>query len=165
MKITKMKKILALLILLPSFLMAQEKLTYSDIIKIKNQDLFLKTVIEKGYSEGNSTSEKLYYGKGLSKDKMEATDWAEFTTLSGEFYFEQSNLEYSRKRAKGKPCYYDQIVSEIKSTCEYNKIMKHSSSKNGSVNFTTYKCPGAKYKGYLGFAQIDGNGVVQLFPK
>jgi hypothetical protein len=96
---------------------------------------------------------------------MEATDWAEFTTLSGEFYFEQSNLEYSRKRAKVKLCYYDQIVSEIKSTCEYNKIMKHSSSKNGSVNFTTYKCPGAKYKGYLGFAQIDGNGVIQLFPK
>ena len=86
-------------------------------------------------------------------------------TSVGEFYFEQSNLEYSRKRAKGKLCYYDQIVSEIKSTCEYNKIMKHSSSKNGSVNFTTYKCPGAKYKGYLGFAQIDGNGVIQLFPK
>ena len=157
MKITEMKKILAIIILLPSFLMAQDKLTYSDIIKIKNQDIFLKTVIEKGYSEGNSTSEKIYYGKGLSKDKMEATDWAEFTTLSGEFYFEQSNLEYSRKRAKGKLCYYDQIVSEIKSTCEYNKIMKHSSSKNGSVNFTTYKCSGAKYKGYLGFAQIDGN--------
>ena len=165
MKITEMKKILAIIILLPSFLMAQDKLTYSDIIKIKNQDIFLKTVIEKGYSEGNSTSEKIYYGKGLSKDKMEATDWAEFTTLSGEFYFEQSNLEYSRKRAKGKLCYYDQIVSEIKSTCEYNKIMKHSSSKNGSVNFTTYKCSGAKYKGYLGFAQVDGNGVIQLFPK
>ena len=54
MKITEMKKILAILILLPSFLMAQDKLTYSDIIKIKNQDIFLKTVIEKGYSEGNS---------------------------------------------------------------------------------------------------------------
>ena len=160
-----MKKILAILIFLPSFLMAQDKLTFSDIIKIKNQDIFLKTVIEKGYSEGNSTSEKIYYGKGLSKDKMEATDWAEFTTLNGEFYFEQSNLEYSRKRSKGKLCYYDQIVSEIKSTCEYNKIMKHSSSKNGSVNFTTYKCSGAKYKGYLGFAQVDGNGVIQLFPK
>ena len=91
-----MKKLFALLLILPSLVMAQDKLTYTDIIKIKNQDLFLKTVIEKGYSEGNSTSEKLYYGKGLSKDKMEATDWAEFTTLTGEFYFEQSNLEYSR---------------------------------------------------------------------
>ena len=69
------------------------------------------------------------------------------------------------KYSKGKKCYYDQIVSEIKNTCEYNKIMKHSSAKNGSVNFTTYKCPGSKYKGYLGFAQIDGNGVIQLFPK
>jgi hypothetical protein len=96
---------------------------------------------------------------------MEATDWAEFTTLSGEFYFEQSNLQHFRKRSKQKSCYYDQIVSEIKNTCEYYKIMKHSSTKNGSVNFTTYKCDGAKYKGYLGFAQIDGNGVVQLFPK
>tara|TARA_B110000046_G_C12992464_1_gene398454 strand:+ start:62 stop:544 length:483 start_codon:yes stop_codon:yes gene_type:complete len=160
-----MKKLIALLFLIPTVLMAQEELTFSDIIKIKNQDLFLRTVIENGYSEGNSTPEKFYYGKGLSKDKLEATDWAEFTTLSGEFYFEQSNLEYLRKRSKDKSCYYDQIVSEIKNTCEYYKIMKHSSKKNGSVNFTTYKCPGAKYKGYLGFAQIDGNGVVQLFPK
>ena len=160
-----MKKVITLLFLIPTFLMAQEKLSFSNIIKINSQDLFLKTVIENGYSEGNSTSEKIYYGKGLSKNKMEATDWAEFTTLTGEFYFEQSNLQYVRKRSKQNSCYYDQIVSEIKNTCEYYKIMKHSSTKNGSVNFTTYKCPGAKFKGYLGFAQIDGNGVVQLFPK
>lgn len=160
-----MKKLITLLFLVPTFLFAQGNLAFSDIIKIKNQDLFLRTVIENGYSEGNSTSEKIYYGKGLSKDKMEATDWAEYTILNGEFYFEQSNLQYVRKRSKDKSCYYDQIVSEIKNTCEYYKIMKHSSSKNGSINFTTYKCAGAKFKGYLGFAQIDGNGVVQLFPK
>jgi hypothetical protein len=160
-----MKKVIALLFLIPTFIMAQEKLSFSNIIKINSQDLFLKTVIENGYYEGNSTTEKIYYGKGLSKNKMEATDWAEFTIPTGEFYFEQSNLQYARKRSKEKNCYYDQIVSEIKNTCEYYKIMKHSSTKNGSVNFTTYKCPGAKFKGYLGFAQIDGNGVVQLFPK
>jgi hypothetical protein len=160
-----MKKVIALLFLIPTFLMAQEKLSFSNIIKINSQDLFLKTVIENGYYEGNSTTEKIYYGKGLSKNKMEATDWAEFTIPTGEFYFEQSNLQYARKRSKEKNCYYDQIVSEIKNTCEYYKIMKHSSTKNGSVNFATYKCPGAKFKGYLGFAQIDGNGVVQLFPK
>ena len=160
-----MKKLITLLFLVPTFLFAQGNLAFGDIIKIKNQDLFLRTVIENGYSEGNSTSEKIYYGKGLSKDKTEATDWAEYTILNGEFYFEQSNLQYVRKRSKDKSCYYDQIVSEIKNTCEYYKIMKHSSSKNGSINFTTYKCAGAKFKGYLGFAQIDGNGVVQLFPK
>ena len=65
-----MKKLIALIFLIPSLLIAQDKLTYSDIINIKNQDLFLKTVIEKGYSEGNSKSDKLYYGKGLSKDKL-----------------------------------------------------------------------------------------------
>ena len=160
-----MKKLLIFLFLTPTFFLAQDQLTFNDILKIKNQDVFLKTVIEKGYSEGNSNGEKIYYGKGLSKDKSEATDWAEFTSLTSEFYFEQSNLEYSRKYSKGKKCYYDLIVSEIKNTCEYNKVMKHSSIKNGPVNFTTYKCPGAKYKGYLGFAQVDGNGVIQLFPK
>ncbi len=159
-----MKRFIIFLFAFPYFLFAQDQLSFSDILKIKNQDIFLKTVIEKGYSEGNSTANKLYYGLGLSKDKSEATDWAEFTTLNSEFYFEQSNLEYVRKYSEGK-CYYDQIISEIKSTCEYNKVMKHSSNKNGSVNFTTYKCSGAKYKGYLGFAQVDGNGVIQLFPK
>ena len=158
-------KLLFLLFVCPVLVFGQESLSLNDILTINSKDAFLKVVIENGYSQGNSSDDKIYYGKGLSKDKAKATDWAEYTISNGEFYFEQSNLEYSRKRAKGKPCYYDQIVSEIKSTCEYNKIMKHSSSKNGSVNFTTYKCPGAKYKGYLGFAQIDGNGVVQLFPK
>jgi hypothetical protein len=135
-----MKNLLIFLFLIPCIFLAQDQLTFNDILKIKNQDVFLKTVIEKGYSEGNSDGEKTYYGKGLSKDKTEATDWAEYTSLTAEFYFEQSNLEYY-------------------------KVMKHSSTKNGSVNFTTYKCPGAKYKGYLGFAQVDGNGVIQLFPK
>jgi hypothetical protein len=160
-----MKNIFIFLFLTPSIFVAQDQLTFNDLLKIKNQDVFLKTVIEKGYSEGNSTGEKSYYGIGFSKDKTEATDWAKFTNLTSEFYFEQSNLEYARKFSKGKNCYYDQIVIEIKNTCEYNKILKHSSSQNGSVNFSTYKCPGAKYKGYLGFAQVDGNGVIQLFPK
>ena len=103
-----MKRFIIFLFAFPYILFAQDQLTFSDILKIKNQDIFLKTVIEKGYSEGNSTANKLYYGLGLSKDKSEATDWAEFTTLNSEFYFEQSNLEYVRKYSEGK-CYYDQI--------------------------------------------------------
>ena len=51
-----MKNILILLIALPCFILGQDQLSFSDILKIKNQDAFLKTVIEKGYSEGNSTA-------------------------------------------------------------------------------------------------------------
>ena len=97
-----MKNLLVFIFSIPSIFLAQDQLTFNDILKIKNQDVFLKTVIEKGYSEGNSDGEKTYYGKGLSKDKAEATDWAEYTSLTSEFYFEQSNLEYSRKYSKGK---------------------------------------------------------------
>ena len=104
-----MKRFFILLFVFPHIIFAQDQLSFSDILKI-NQDTFLKTVIEKGYSEGNSTAEKLYYGLGLSKDKSEATDWAKVTILNSEFYFEQSNLEYVRKYAKGKKCYFDQVV-------------------------------------------------------
>ena len=55
-EIIKMKKVIALLFLIPTFLIAQEKLSFSNIIKINSQDLFLKTVIENGYYEGNSTT-------------------------------------------------------------------------------------------------------------
>jgi len=53
-----MKNLLIFLFLIPSIFLAQDQLTFNDILKIKNQDIFLKTVIEKGYSEGNSDGEK-----------------------------------------------------------------------------------------------------------
>ena len=38
--------------------------------------------------------------------------------------------------------------------------------KNQKQNkFTTYDCPGKSYKGEIGFAQVDGNGIVLLFSK
>ena len=48
-----MKKLLIFLFLTPTFFLAQDQLTFNDILKIKNQDVFLKTVIEKGYSRYN----------------------------------------------------------------------------------------------------------------
>ena len=40
-----------------------------------------------------------------------------------------------------------------------------ASLKAGDVDFATYNCPGAKFKGSIGFAQVHGNGVVQEFPE
>ena len=156
-----MKNILFILFVCPLVALGQEALSLNDILTINSKDAFLKVVIENGYSEGNSTATKIYYAKGLSKDKTKATDWAEFSIDNGEFYFEQSSLSYARKNDN---CYYDQIVSEIKKQCEYAKIATHSSN-TGEVKFTTYTCPGAKYSGMLGFAQDHGNGIIQEFPK
>jgi hypothetical protein len=141
--------------------LGQESLSLNDILTINSKNAFLKVVIENGYSEGNSSSNKIYYGKGLSKDKTKATDWAEFSIDTGEFYFEQNDLAFTRKNNN---CYYDLIVAEIKKQCEYAKIATHS-AKTGEVKFTTYDCPGSKYSGMLGFAQDHGNGIVQEFPK
>ncbi len=156
-----MKKIIYLFLLSPFFIFCQEELTLENILTINSKNTFLRAAIENGYSEGNSTKDKIYYGKGLSKDKTKATDWAEYTTTNGEFYFEQSNLTFVRKQGD---CYYDAVVADIKKQCEFSKIAVHE-GKNGDVNFTTYVCPGSKYKGLIGFAQVQGNGVVQLFSK
>ncbi len=159
-----MKKIIIILLSLPLFSIGQENLSLNNILDIGDKNAFLKEVIENGYSEGNSTKDKIYYGKGLSKDKTLATDWGQYTLSNGEFYFEQGDLAAARKQSKGGACYYDLIVADIKSQCKHIKVMTHDSKRNGQVNFSTYQCSGAKFAGSIGFAQIDGNGVVQQFP-
>ena len=160
-----MKKIIIILLSLPLFSIGQENLSLNNILDIGDKNAFLKEVIENGYSEGNSTKDKIYYGKGLSKDKTLATDWGQYTLSNGEFYFEQGDLAAARKQSKGGACYYDLIVADIKSQCKHINVMTHDSKRNGQVNFSTYECSGAKFAGSIGFAQIDGNGVVQQFPK
>ena len=155
-----MKKVL-FLILFPISIISQEQLSLENILTISDKNSFLKEVIENGYSEGNSTKDKIYYGKGFKKEKTQATDWAEYTLSNGEFYFEQSNLAFVRKNGN---CYYDVIVSDLKSKCSFLKIKEHK-GKSRTVNFATYDCPGKSYKGDIGFAQVNGNGVVLLFSK
>ena len=65
---TIMKKILFLLFF-PISILAQEQLTLDNILTISDKNSFLKEVIENGYSEGNSTNDKIYYGKGFKKRK------------------------------------------------------------------------------------------------
>ena len=117
-----MKKLFFVLLFPVSFF-AQEKLTLDNILMISDKNSFLKEVIENGYSEGNSTKDKIYYGKGFKKEKTEATDWAEYTLSNGEFYFEQSNLAFVRKNGD---CYYDVIVSDVKSKCTFIEIKEHT---------------------------------------
>ena len=63
-----MKKILFLLFF-PISIFSQEQLTLDNILTISDKNSFLKEVIENGYSEGNSTKDKIYYGKGFKKKK------------------------------------------------------------------------------------------------
>jgi len=160
-----MKKILYILCFSPCLFYGQEQLSLDDILTIDSKNNFLKVVIESGYSEGNTTSEKTYYGKGFKEEKSQATDWAEYTSEKEEFYFEQSDLSFVRKHGKDGVCYYDAIIADIKKQCEFLKIMNHDSKKNGDINFATYSCPGAKFKGPIGYAQVEGNGVIQEFSK
>ena len=62
-----MKKLFFVLLFPVSFF-AQEKLTLDNILTISDKNSFLKEVIENGYSEGNSTKDKIYYGKGFKKE-------------------------------------------------------------------------------------------------
>ena len=160
-----MKKLFTILFLIPIVLSAQNQLTLSDILTINDKDSFLNIVKEKKYLEGNSTTEKIYFGKGLSKDKTQATDWAEYTLNKGEFYFEQSDVAFVRKHGKESSCYYDLIVADIKKSCKQLENMMHESTKNGEVNFSTYKCEDAKFKGKIGFAMVKKNGIIQEFPE
>ena len=160
-----MKRLILFLFIFPLIIFSQENLSLNDILTIDSKESFLKVVIENGYSEGNTNKEKIYYGKGFKNDKSQATDWAEYTIGIGEFYFEQSDLSFVRKHGKKGACYYDILVADIKNSCEHQKVMVHDSKKNGEVNFSTYRCSNSKFNGLIGFAQVDGNGIIQEFPK
>ena len=160
-----MKRLILFLFIFPLIIFSQENLSLNDILTIDSKESFLKVVIENGYSEGNTNKEKIYYGKGFKNDKLQATDWAEYTIGIGEFYFEQSDLSFVRKHGKKGACYYDILVTDIKNSCEHQKVMVHDSKKNGEVNFSTYRCSNSKFNGLIGFAQVDGNGIIQEFPK
>jgi hypothetical protein len=72
---------------------------------------------------------------------------------------------FVRKHKKKITCYYDIIVSDIKKSCKQLENMMHESTRNGEVNFSTYKCEAAKFKGNIGFAMVKNNGVIQEFPE
>ena len=75
-----MKKIIFILLLAPLFSLGQEKLSLKNVLNISDKDSFLKQVIENGYSEGNSTKDKIYHN-------FDANESGLFNTISSSYIF------------------------------------------------------------------------------
>ena len=162
-----MKKLILLLLFIPLLSFSQ---TYKDLMSINSVDMFKKAVIENGYEFSVEEDGEISYGFNILKDSIDGAKsikWAYYNTNNDRwtFRFSRSNmlnsfasalLGTSTEETPDSP--YDTIVEEIKEKCKYYKIQ----NING-IDFVTYSCSDSSYKGKIGFAISDGEGIIRHF--
>ena len=119
---TIMKKILFLLFF-PISIFAQEQLTLDNILTISDKNSFQRRLLKTDILKEILQRQDLLW-KRIQKKKTQATDWAEYT-FQMESFFEQATL-----CKKNGDCYYDVIVSDVKSKCSFLKLKNTLKIKN-----------------------------------
>jgi len=153
-----MRIFLSLLIFVPLLSFNQSKLELRDLKSISSKSTFQKVVLENGFSKNSAIEYKLSYGYNLNKDFSDPSDyrastWANFyysdETFLFQFYKLDSNSEMSYKR----------IVRQIQSSCNF-----HSIDEGSDYDIIYYGCPGAKFKGVIGYYD-DGDDALIIQTK
>ena len=163
------KKLLLLLLFIPLVSMGQ---SYKDVMSISSVDMFKKVSIENGYEFDNSDDEWVTYGFNITRDSIEgnrSSKWLYYnpkdnrfslrfsrtdlaTSLAGALLGVQSEVDNSKNP-------YDLISEDIKEKCKYYKIINYKGD-----DYVPYSCSESSYKGKIGFAIIDGSGIIRHFP-
>ena len=147
-----MRIFLFLLIFVPLLSFNQSKLDLRDLKSISSKSTFQKVVLENGFSKNSAIEWKLVYGYNLNKDfsdpdDYQASTWAFFysnETFSFQFY--KLNLESEMS--------YNRIVRQIQSSCNF-----HSIDENSDYDIIYYGCPGARFKGIIGYYDDGDNSL------
>ena len=148
-----MRIFLFILILLPFSSFNQEKLDLRDLKSISSKSTFQKVVLENGFSKNSAVEWKLNYGYKLDKnfsdpDKYQAVTWASFYYSNETFMFQFYNQEP-----------YNRIVRQIQSSCNF-----HSIDERTDYDIIFYGCPGARFKGVIGYCD-NGDGSLFILTK
>ena len=149
-----MRLFLFILILLPLLSFNQEKLDLRDLKSISSKSTFQKVVLENGFSKVPEIEWKLTYGHNLDKDFSDPDDyrastWASFYYSDETFKFQFYKLDMDSEMS------YNRIVRQIQSSCNF-----HSIDEGSDYDIIYYGCPGAKFKGVIGYYN---NGENRLF--
>ena len=145
-----MRIFLLILILSPLLSFNQKKLDFRDLKSISSKSTFQKVVLENGFSKNSAIEWKMSYGHNLDKDFSDPSDyrastWASFYYSDETFMFQFYKLDPDSEMS------YNRIVRQIQSSCNF-----HSIYENSDYDIIYYGCPGAKFKGIIGYYD-DGN--------
>ena len=140
-----MRIFLFLLIFVPLLSFNQEKLDLRDLKSISSKSTFQKVVLENGFSKVPEIEWKLTYGYDLDKDFSDPDDyrastWASFYYSDETFMFQFYKLDMDSEMS------YKRIVRQIQSSCNF-----HSIDEGSDYDIIYYGCPGAKFKGVIGY--------------
>ena len=143
-----MRKLLFVLLFIPLMSFSQE-ITFDELMSINSTDSFKRVVIENGFEFQRINSEYLSYGFEVTKNKDgdRAKKYAMYNEEFGLtlFIFFKDGLWVERE--------YNQIVSDIKSKCEYVEI---------DGEYATYNCSESSFNGTIGIMSADGAGYVRI---
>ena len=155
-RLTIMKKLILLLLFIP--LVSFGQITYKDLMKLKNQQAFVKLMFDKQFStydrDDDSVYESLYYALNPKKQadgEYASSHFIRYTPTINTFYFSFIRGVMANN--------YDTIFKKVKRKCEFIKMYKL-----GKQNYACYSCKDAEYRGYLGFSIIEGWGTIANIP-
>ena len=138
------------LLLIPLMSFGQE-ITFDELMTISSTDSFKRVVIENGFEFNEDKDDFIWYGYKVTKKKSgeSAKKWAIYNEEYGLsiFQFFKDGIWVELE--------YNQIVSEIKSNCEYVEI---------DGDYATYNCSESSFKGTIGIMNANGTGYVRIKP-
>ena len=160
-----MKKLLFVLLFIPLMSFSQE-ITFDELMSINSTDSFKRVVIENGFEfQAIEDDIFIWYGFELTKTNEgdRATKWAMYNKGSGTLAQKNSISTFAQSLAIFKfvkkdiliKLEYNQIVSDIKSKCEYVKI---------DGKYATYNCSESSFNGTIGIMSENGAGYVRIKP-
>ena len=153
-----MRIFLFILILSPLLSFNQEKLDLRDLKSISSKSTFQKVVLENGFSKSSVEDWELSYGYNLNKDFSDPSDyrastWASFYPYNETFQFQFYKLDLDSEMS------YNKIVRQIQSSCNF-----HSIDERTDYDIIYYGCPGARFKGVIGYYD-KGDGDLFILTK
>ena len=162
-----MKKLFVLLLLIPIFSFGQIK--FKDLMKIDSQEAFEKLMFDEQFSNTEKPDglDGVYYSLNPTTEDGEilSSHFATYTRVIDTFWFSFTRTGTSTNLYTGAVTNagvmannYDTILKKVKRKCEFVKMYKVMEN-----NFACYECKDAEFKGYLGFAIVNGLGTISNF--
>jgi len=154
-----MKKILFLLLFIP--MLSYSQITYDDVMSINSEDTFKRVMIENGYGKviSQSNDSLIVYGYNVTSESS-SNSFCIYNNMSDIYvlgFNKTSFLSRFGLDEDGSDNSYDLIVKEIKSGCEYYKIITNDD------DWVSYSCVDSKYIDLVGFTIVDGWGWIRNF--
>jgi len=149
-------------------LLSFSQITYKDVMSINSLNQFKRIMIEKNYEydESLENNNMILYGYNITRDSIKgdkATSWSYYNIKNNNWTIELSVKSvfgvFLNSTDNYKNPYY-LITENIKKKCRFYKIIK---DKKDDIDFATYSCSESTYKGKIGFAIYDGQGIIKHF--